>query len=100
MKDTGVLAGLVDAENDSAEGSRELYVKNLNFETRDKALRRHFEGPARSAGGRLTSARVALKPGKNDKKLSLGFGFVELSSEAVARCPSPLAHLQCLGGFI
>ena len=86
VKDSLVVAGLVDAENDNdAEGSREVYVKNLNFETRDKALRGHFEAAAKAAGGKLLSARVALKDGKNGKKLSLGYGFVELDSEASAR---------------
>jgi len=95
VHDSTVVAGLVDAENDAAgaEGVvRELYVKNLNFETRDAALRAHFAAAAASAGGRVTAARVATKPapasktgGKAKGVLSLGFGFVELDSEATAR---------------
>jgi multiple RNA-binding domain-containing protein 1 len=90
--DSTVVAGLVDAENDEAatgEGgpARELYVKNLNFETRDPALRAHFAAAAASAGGRVTAARVALKGDAKhaSRKLSLGYGFVELDSEATAR---------------
>jgi len=86
LKDSAVVAGLADAEADELEGCRELFVKNLNFETRDKVLRKHFELAAAKFGGRVTAARVALKDGKRKgDKLSLGYGFVECDSEATAR---------------
>jgi multiple RNA-binding domain-containing protein 1 len=45
-----------------------------------------------AAGGQLLSAKVARRKGDDGKLLSQGYGFVECSSEAVAR--AVVAKLQ------
>lgn len=58
-----------------------VFVKNLNFETTDEALKTAFEG----VGG-LRSARVATKPNMKypGQKLSMGFGFLEFETKELA----------------
>ncbi|KAJ3044977.1 hypothetical protein HDV00_012396 [Rhizophlyctis rosea] len=60
-----------------------LFVKNLNFDTKEEGLRRAFEG----IGG-LRSVRVATKPDrKTGGTLSMGFGFLEFEKkEDAIRC--------------
>lgn len=73
-------------EREDADGeSPTLYVKNLGFSTTDKALQEHFDSAVSAAGGYIRSARITRKKGPDGKLLSAGFGFVECSSEAVAR---------------
>ncbi|XP_050311762.1 probable RNA-binding protein 19 [Anthonomus grandis grandis] len=59
----------LDPEPDST-----LFVKNLNFETTDEGLKKHF-----SACGKIKYANVATKKDKNNPgaKLSMGYGFVQ-----------------------
>ena len=45
----------------------------------------HFDAAVSSAGGSIRSARVAKRKGPDGKPLSAGFGFVECSSEEVAK---------------
>ena len=45
----------------------------------------HFDAAVSSAGGNIRSARVAKRKGPDGKPLSAGFGFVECSSEEVAK---------------
>ncbi|EFJ46013.1 hypothetical protein VOLCADRAFT_63158, partial [Volvox carteri f. nagariensis] len=69
-----------------------IYVKNLAFSTGDTPLRKHFEAAVAAAGGSLHSALVARKKvpgtgkdgGGGTAVQSLGYGFVEVDSEAVA----------------
>ena len=95
----------LDADADSARAgaiSATVYVKNLAFTTGDEALRRHFDHAVSAAGGVVRSAVVhrsaagskgkqqqqqqqQQQPGKGQKLLSAGFGFVECSSEEVAK---------------
>ena len=51
----------------------------------DAGLRKHFENTVSSVGGSLRSVKVALRKGPDGKALSMGFGFVECSSEDVAK---------------
>eukprot|EP00980_Cylindrotheca_fusiformis_P006336 scaffold1356_cov123-Cylindrotheca_fusiformis.AAC.17 len=66
--------------------STTIYVKNLSFQTTEEALRRVFE----KAVGDVRFVRIPRKiaPIKQNqeevKSLSMGFGFVELPSEALA----------------
>ena len=88
------LAHAADAATPAAP-SATVYVKNLAFATADAALRQHFDSAVSAAGGVIRSAVVhksqassKLKGGavkKADKPLSAGYGFVECSSEDVAR---------------
>ncbi len=51
----------------------------------DAGLRKHFENTISSAGGSMRSVKVAVRKGPDGKPLSMGFGFVECSSENVAK---------------
>ena len=51
----------------------------------DASLRKHFENMISSAGGNTRSVKVAMRKGPDGKPLSMGFGFVECSSEDVAK---------------
>ncbi|RKO84594.1 hypothetical protein BDK51DRAFT_15034, partial [Blyttiomyces helicus] len=71
----------VDDDTDAAPAAT-LFVKNLNFDTREEGLRLAFEG----VGG-LRSVRVAMKPDRAGQKLSMGFGFLEFAAkEDAVRC--------------
>lgn len=56
---------------EKAEGTR-LYVGNLNYQTTDEALKKHFE-----QAGTVAEATVITDKGSGRSK---GFGFVEMSS--------------------
>jgi hypothetical protein len=56
------------------------------------ATQAHFDGAVSAAGGHIRAARVARKKGPDGKPLSAGYGFVECSSEDVAKLV--LAKLQ------
>ncbi|GAX79039.1 hypothetical protein CEUSTIGMA_g6479.t1 [Chlamydomonas eustigma] len=62
-----------------------IYVKNLAFATSDASLKKHFDAVVSTAGGSMRSAKVARKKGPDGKPLSMGFGFVEVDSEEVAK---------------
>lgn len=49
------------------------------------ALQAHFDAAVSAAGGSIRSARVAKRKGPDGKPLSAGFGFVECSSEEIAK---------------
>jgi len=59
----------------------------------DAGLRKHFENTISSAGGSMRSVKVAVRKGPDGKPLSMGFGFVECSSEDVAESSS--LTMQC-----
>eukprot|EP00775_Hariotina_reticulata_P011800 gene11800-11945_t len=71
------------------------YQHNLNFNTTDAALRKHFDKAVSAAGGQIHSAKVARRKGADEKLLSMGFGFVETDSEAAAK-----AAIQALQGSL
>ena len=50
----------------------------------NETLQKHFDNAVAAAGGQLRSAKVATRKGADGKPLSMGFGFVECSSESVA----------------
>ena len=52
----------------------------------------HFDGAVSAAGGHIRASRVARRKGPDGKPLSAGYGFVECSSEDVAKIA--LAKLQ------
>ena len=55
-------------------------------------MQAHFDGVVSAAGSHIRAARVARKRGPDGKPLSAGYGFVECSSEDVAKLA--LAQLQ------
>lgn len=85
-----------EADAALAAPSATVFIKNLAFSTRDEAVRQHFDQAVSAAGGVIRSAvvhtsaagsRSKLGKGKDAKVkvLSSGFGFVECSSEEVAK---------------
>lgn len=85
---TADLVQAADVDVDDAEAEPQmLFVKNLAWKTDDASLRRHFDKAASAVGGTCRSAKVAMRQekGKKGKALSMGFGFVECSSESVAK---------------
>lgn len=79
-----LLTGLAEAQAEEAESSS-IFVKNLAWGTEEAALRKHFDAAVSAAGGTVRAVKVAKKKGPDGKQLSAGFGFVECSSEAVAK---------------
>jgi multiple RNA-binding domain-containing protein 1 len=81
-----------------------VFVKNLNFDTRDDALRKHFQKVLRKhptlAQG-VRAATVSTRPNPKDPsgpRLSYGFGFVEFGSERDAMEAVKLAQGTALDG--
>ncbi|KAJ3296457.1 hypothetical protein HK104_001596, partial [Borealophlyctis nickersoniae] len=71
-----------------------LFVKNLNFDTKEETLKSAFEG----VGG-LRSVRIATKPDKRTgEKLSMGFGFLEFATkEDAMRCMKSMQNFKVDG---
>ena len=79
-----VVASITPSE-ESAD-SNTIFVKNLSFQTSTPGLIGHFKAAVVAAGGELKTAKVVQrKKGKNGPLVSAGYGFVECSSDAVAR---------------
>jgi hypothetical protein len=56
----------------------------------------HFDAAVSAAGGSIRTARVAKRKGQDGKRLSAGFGFVECSSEEVAKIGISKMQVQML----
>ena len=77
----GALAG----QDDDAIESTTVYVKNLAFKTEESGMNSHFTHAVKEANGGIRSVKIAKKKTKDGRVVSSGFGFVECSSETVAR---------------
>ncbi len=64
--------------------NQKLYVGNLDFETTEEKLQKHFE-----QAGTVVSAEIIKD---KDSGKSRGFGFVEMSSEEEAKKAIELFH--------
>jgi multiple RNA-binding domain-containing protein 1 len=79
-----------DNEGSNDDMSSTLYVKNLNFGTTEEILQEIFE---KEVGSNILSVRIprkvaATKSGSStpeNRSLSMGYGFVELSSHELAK---------------
>eukprot|EP00889_Picochlorum_renovo_P007719 jgi/Picre1/34749/NNA_002215.t1 len=82
-----VGAALTSLQNgtDESTDSSTIFVKNIAFKTKKQGFEKHFRDTVRSCGGELKSAKIAQRKLKDGKQVSAGFGFVECSSEDVAR---------------
>ena len=97
-----------DEEDDDEENLAEcsVYVKNLNFDTRDDALKDHFFSVLKKrpkVANSLRSAKVAMKSGpegKEESKLSMGFGFLEFDTPEDAVEAVKIAQNSKLDGHI
>ena len=115
LEEKGVEAVMEDKEEGAAEGIPKptdtlvpaapeedtdmmpvatLFVKNLNFDTKEDSLKRTFEG----IGG-LRSVRVATKPDrKTGGTLSMGFGFLEFEKkEDAVKCMKAMQGVKLDG---
>lgn len=81
-----------------------VYVKNLNFDTRDTELKSHFLKlfrKRRDVAEGFRSAKVAMKrnpKGQSKDVLSMGFGFLEFSSIDIAKEAVKVAQNTMLDG--
>jgi multiple RNA-binding domain-containing protein 1 len=81
-----------------------VFVKNLNFDTRDEALRKHFAKVLRKQPKVALAIRAAVVSTRSNPKdpsgprLSYGFGFVEFASEHCAAEAVKLAQGSMLDG--
>ncbi|GLH00023.1 Heterogeneous nuclear ribonucleoprotein 87F [Gryllus bimaculatus] len=68
-----------EEEDEEPEPDTTLFVKNLNFETREDAIKEHFK-----KCGRIHDVTVALKkdPKNPGKMLSMGYGFIQFKKKA------------------
>ncbi|XP_014277556.2 probable RNA-binding protein 19 [Halyomorpha halys] len=74
-KDVKVVKTESDGEEDLVpEPNTTLFVKNLNFETTDESLKKHFSGCGKIASAQVSKKKDAQNPGK---LLSMGYGFVQ-----------------------
>lgn len=81
--------------DNSSEDTCSVFVKNLNFSTDEEALKKLF-----SKIGEVMSVSIARKksPKSSSSLLSMGYGFVEYASEAMARqAVKELQHQQLEG---
>lgn len=106
-KDEHADIGKVAGDDDDGElNGCSVYVKNLNFETRDAGLKNHFEKALRKRSkiaSSLRSAKVAMKrglQGKEKEQLSMGFGFLEFRTNEDAMEAVKLAQNTTLDGHI
>lgn len=69
------------ADDTPAEPETTLFLRNLNFATREPAIRQHF-----AVLGKIHSVQVALKkdPDNPQKPISLGYGFIQFKRKATA----------------
>ncbi|XP_075955548.1 putative RNA-binding protein 19 isoform X1 [Anarhichas minor] len=76
-----------EEEEQSAPGST-LFIKNLNFSTREEKLQETF-----SKCGKITSCTISKKKDKTGNMLSMGYGFVQYqSAEAAQKALRQLQH--------
>ncbi|XP_046681092.1 LOW QUALITY PROTEIN: probable RNA-binding protein 19 [Homalodisca vitripennis] len=79
-----------DEDEIEPEPDTVLYIKNLNFNTTEESIKKHF-----SKCGRVASVTIARKkdPSRPGELLSMGFGFVQMTRQAeVNRALKQLQH--------
>ena len=60
--------------------TRQIFVKNLNFETREEQMRQVFSEA--NTGGQVKAVTIIRN---SESGLSRGYGFVEMSTEEAAK---------------
>jgi multiple RNA-binding domain-containing protein 1 len=114
--DAALLPTTDHREDDGGTDSHTIFVKGLSFATEEATLTKHFEKAVKAAGGTLRSVKIARKKAptpasskkgkkKDDdnsaaapKMLSAGYGFVECSSDDVARAVVAVLNGKALEG--
>ena len=87
VQNTVMADSVDDIDGDLVDGTNStIYVKNLNFASTEETLRQVFEknvGSVRSV--RIPKKVVPARNGEEPQLLSMGYGFVELESEAAVK---------------
>lgn len=86
------------ADDTPAEADTTLFLRNLNFATREPAIRQHF-----AALGKIHSVQVALKkdPDNPQRPISLGYGFIQFKrKETAERALQELQFTQIEGNKV
>jgi len=74
----------LEAVDEGTESST-VFVKNISFKTSRNALEQQVLHAAGQEPGTIKSTKIAQRKGKGGTMLSAGYGFVECSSEDIAR---------------
>ena len=75
---------LITTDDADEAASATVFVKNLAFKTKKADFEKHFRAAVEACGGELRSAKISTRK-KDNKMVSAGFGFIECSSESVAK---------------
>lgn len=80
-KENGEDADGDDYDDEEPEPATTIFLRNLNFNTKEEALRNHFKHM-----GRIHMVQVATKkdPENPKNKISLGYGFIQFKKNATA----------------
>ena len=70
-----------DTDLNSSTSNQSIFVKNLNFKTTEDNLLQHFT----SSGISVRAVKIPTKVTPSNKRLSMGYGFVECSSSTDAQ---------------
>ena len=67
-----------DKSDQTSNSALTIFVKNINFDTSDESMHKHF-----SACGKVTSARICRRKSNNGNlsDLSMGYGFVTYANQ-------------------
>lgn len=74
-----------DSGDENSRPGSTLFVKNLSFSTTELGLKSHFDGVVSEIGGSLRSVVLATKLRNDGRRVSAGYGFVELDSDAAVK---------------
>jgi|GEM_PF-1418667 len=78
-----VAQAIEKTEGNLLTDSKTLFIKNLSFETREGALRKHLEQFVKKR--EITAVSIPRKSTTSNVDLSMGFGFVELTDASACR---------------
>lgn len=80
-KEQASLAEQDEDDGTEPEPNTTIFLRNLNFATREPAVRAHFR-----ASGKIHMIQVAIKkdPENPQKPISLGYGFIQFKTKATA----------------
>ncbi|GMH38972.1 hypothetical protein BSKO_06870 [Bryopsis sp. KO-2023] len=76
---------VLDSGDETSVASATVFVKNLSFTTTEAGLRSHFDNVVSEIGGKVNSTVVATKLRSGGKRVSAGYGFVEVDSDRVVK---------------
>lgn len=72
---------LVEEDDDEAEPETTLFLRNLNFKTREDVIREHFK---RLGAIHMIQVAIRKNPENPKEKVSLGYGFIQFKKKVTA----------------